>query len=606
MVITFIYASALFCNIYFKTKSRKAKLNLLFLPLSIIILTAGFLLELPTKYTFKYSWLSCLFIYTGLCFMGYSWLIFSVFISSKENKMDYDLVNINNFHEKLICKIKHNFPHIKKHNHVINAIALIPPIMILILIVTNPIHDLLYIQPHDSLGMNTNPEYLLILLVGGVYVLLANTILLYKFLRDTVFSFKLKIVFLVVLAIMPISFYTRIFYLSYLEIVPICLLIGYQILLNAVSFNYKLFDIVPRSIASIVQNMEQSILVTNRSNTIANFNTSFTNSFGNMANIKESDPLEVFVQKLKQSIVLDEESHYILEAMLLDIDKNISGNIHVLTPVDKWYFVLIQNVVNGRGKKIGKLISFNDITTIQDLNHTLKKKNCELERINLELKNTNEKILKHTLVAEELAITRERNRILSELHDSIGQAYTSNLALARCTETLILKNRKKEALDSLGEMSSTTKQLLFNMASSVNDKEAILQQPLEEILNKLFKSYRKSGIAIQFKLNAEVEKLEYGIRHNIYRVCQESINNSLKHGKAKNICITIEQANNKIILEVTDDGIGCDLVHKGIGLKGIEYRISEIGGEVFFISDKYKQKGFIVSAKIPTRRESNL
>lgn len=93
-----------------------------------------------------------------------------------------------------------------------------------------------------------------------------------------------------------------------------------------------------------------------------------------MTNIKESDPLGVFVEKLKQSIVLDEESHDILDAMLLEIDKDISGNIHVLTPVDKWYFVLIQNFLNGRNRKIGKLISFNDITTIQDLNYNLKKK----------------------------------------------------------------------------------------------------------------------------------------------------------------------------------------------------------------------------------------
>lgn len=130
-----------------------------------------------------------------------------------------------------------------------------------------------------------------------------------------------------------------------------------------------------------------------------------------------------------------------------------------------------------------------------------------MERINLELKKTNEKILKHTLMAEELAITRERNRILSELHDSISQAYTSHLALARCTETLLIKNRRKEALDSLEEMSSTTKQLIFNMSSSVNDKESILQQPLREVLNKLFKSYRKSGIAIQFRLNTDIEML---------------------------------------------------------------------------------------------------
>lgn len=256
------------------------------------------------------------------------------------------------------------------------------------------------------------------------------------------------------------------------------------------------------------------------------------------------------------------------------------------------------------GEKIGKLISFNDITAIHNLNQNLKQKNCELEKINLELKNTNEKILRHTLMSEELAITRERNSILSDLHDNIGQAYTSNLALARCVETFLLTNRKDDALGYLEEMASTTNELLFNITSSVNDKNAILQQSLKDMLRKLFKSYRKSGIAIELKLNTDVEILEYTIRHNIYRICQESINNSLKHGMAKNIYVSIGEKNNKIVLEIADDGVGCDLVYKGIGLKGIEYRISEIGGEVFFTSDKSGQKGFIVRAEIPIRRVS--
>ncbi|HEY9059543.1 MAG TPA: histidine kinase N-terminal 7TM domain-containing protein [Pseudobacteroides sp.] len=577
MVITFVYASALFCDLYFKTKSSKAKFSLLFLPLSIILLSAGFLLELSTDGIFIYTLLSSLFIYTGLCFIGYSWLVFSVCISS-ENKQKVSGIN---------------------------AIALIPPVLIILLIVTNPLHDLLYIKPYDSGEMRFNAEYLFILALGGVYVLLANIILIIRFLINTAFSFKLRIAFPAVLVFMPISFYFRIFYFRHFELVPFFLLIGYHLILYNVSVNYKLFDIVPRSIASIVQNMDQPILIANRRNIVVNFNGSFMSNFGSVTSIKETDPLELFVEKLGQSTVLDGENQNILDSMLLDIDKNVLGNIHVYTPYDKWYFVLIQNVLNSKGRKIGKLISFNDITTIHDLNQKLKQKNCELEKINMELKNANEKILKHTLMAEELAITRERSRILSELHDTIGQAYTSNLALARCTNAFLLSNRREKALDVLEEMACTTKQLLFNITSSVNDKDTLIQQqPLKDILNKLFKSYRKSGIDIQLKLYTDVEVLEYKIRHNIYRICQESINNSLKHGMAQNIYISIEEESEKIILEIADDGAGCDLVYKGIGLKGIEYRISEIDGEVSFISDKSRQKGFIVRAEIPIRRES--
>ncbi len=573
MAITFVYASALFCDIYFKAKSIKAKINLLFLPLSIIILSTGYLLELSTEGEFIYSLFSCTFTYIGLCFIGYSWFIFASFIS------------FNN----------------RKKASKFNIIAVIPTVMIL-LIIAKPLYNLEGIRPYHSVEMRFNSGYFFILALGGVYVFLSNIILLYSFSRNPGFSYKHKITFLLILAFLPVSFYVRIQYLRHFELVPLCLLAGHHTILYSASVDYKLFDIVPRSIATIVQNMELSILITNNKNNVVNFNSSFVNSFGSVSSIKESDPLEVFVENLKQFTVSDQESQTIFDAMLKDMDKNVSGNIHVHATLDKWYFVLMQNVMNRKGKKIGKLISFNDITAINNLNQNLKQKNCELKKINLELKNTNEKILRHTLMSEELAITRERNRILSELHDTIGQSYTSNLALTRCAETFLLSNRREEALGALEEMASTTKELLLNITSSVNDKNIITQQQsLNDMLKKLIKPYRKSDIAIEFRLNTDAERLEYKISHNIYRICQESINNSLKHGMAKNIYVSIEEINNRIILEISDDGIGCDLVYKGIGLKGIEYRISEIDGEVLFTSDKSRQKGFIVRAEIPIK-----
>lgn len=574
MVITFVYASALFCDIYFKAKSSNARLKLLFLPLSIIILSTGFLLELSTHGVFIYTHFSCLLIYIGLCFMGYSWFIFSQYVSY-QNKKKVTLIDI---------------------------ISLLPAVSIFILILTNPLHKILYIVPHTG-EMNFNLHYILILLLEGLYVIYSTIVLISIFLRNNILSKKLKITFFIVLALVPFSFYMRILYIKHIEIVPLFLLIGYHIILYSSHINYRLFDIIPRSIASIVENMDQSILLTNKRHDIVNFNASFIKSFGSMTETKEAQPLNIFVDILKKSVVLDMESKNVLDSMTSDIDKNISGNIHVHTPIDKWYFVLIQNVPDKNGKKIGKLISFNDITTIHNLNENLMHKNFELQKRNQELKKTNEKILKHTLMSEELAITRERNRILSELHDTIGQAYTSNLALARCTETLILSDRRKEALDSLEEMASTTKELLLHISSCVNDKSNLLQQPLKDALEKLFKSYRKSGITIKFDLKEDLDISDYKIHHTIYRICQESINNSLKHGMAKKIYISINISYDKIILQTEDDGIGCDSIYKGIGLKGIEYRISEIEGNVLFISDKSKGKGFIVKAEIPIRRE---
>lgn len=322
MVITFVYASALFCDIYFKSKSIKTKLNLLFLPLSIIIASTGFLLELSSEGKFIYTLFPCMFTYSGLCFIGYSWFIFASFISLKNRKK--------------AC--------------ILNIIALIPTIFV-ILIITNPPQNLECIRPGHSVDMYYNAGYYFILYLEAVYVFLSNIILLISFFRNPGFTFRQKTFLVVVLAFIPVSFYVRIQYLKHFELVPLCLLAGYHIIIYSVSVNYKLFDIVPRSIASIVQNMEQSILITNKNNNIVDFNSSFVNSFGSVAMVKESDYLEVFIENLRQLMVLDMESQNILDSMLNDIDKNVSGNIHVNAPVDKWYFVLIQNVANRKGKK---------------------------------------------------------------------------------------------------------------------------------------------------------------------------------------------------------------------------------------------------------------
>jgi len=67
-----------------------------------------------------------------------------------------------------------------------------------------------------------------------------------------------------------------------------------------------------------------------------------------------------------------------------------------------------------------------------------------------------------------------------------------------------------------------------------------------------------------------------------YRIIQESITNSVRHGKANNIIVRIEgnQAGQRIVVE--DDGVGCESLSEGHGLRGIRERASALGGTVFF------------------------
>ena len=74
---------------------------------------------------------------------------------------------------------------------------------------------------------------------------------------------------------------------------------------------------------------------------------------------------------------------------------------------------------------------------------------------------------------------------------------------------------------------------------------------------------------------------------NLFRVIQESINNTLKHAEANNIHLSITQQDKEISILVKDDGKGFDIkeISFGNGLSNIESRIASIDGQVFIQSE---------------------
>ena len=73
---------------------------------------------------------------------------------------------------------------------------------------------------------------------------------------------------------------------------------------------------------------------------------------------------------------------------------------------------------------------------------------------------------------------------------------------------------------------------------------------------------------------------------NIYRTIQEAINNALKYAKADKIAVNISRINDKINIEITDNGIGFDkeTIVMGNGLENMQKRIEEINGSFEVIS----------------------
>ena len=85
----------------------------------------------------------------------------------------------------------------------------------------------------------------------------------------------------------------------------------------------------------------------------------------------------------------------------------------------------------------------------------------------------------------------------------------------------------------------------------------------------------------------------------IYRICQELINNTLKHANANKSDLQLINSNHMLRIIYEDDGSGFSFsdIKKGLGLTNIENRVKALGGE--WIIDSTPGKGMTATIEIP-------
>ncbi|MCK5925053.1 MAG: histidine kinase, partial [Methylococcales bacterium] len=103
-----------------------------------------------------------------------------------------------------------------------------------------------------------------------------------------------------------------------------------------------------------------------------------------------------------------------------------------------------------------------------------------------------------------------------------------------------------------------------------------------------------------FRLQCDdaVDKINKTIVIQVFRVIQESLTNIIRHAKASRVTIKLK-VTNRLELEVSDNGLGCDLqqVASGFGLLGMEERIKLLDGN--FVLNAQINKGMCMKASIP-------
>ena len=224
----------------------------------------------------------------------------------------------------------------------------------------------------------------------------------------------------------------------------------------------------------------------------------------------------------------------------------------------------------------------------------------ERHRIEEELRmasQANRELNSYLALSEKIAEDRERKRIAREIHDTLGHALTGISAGIDAVKVLvdIDTNRAKEQLNNV---SVVVRDGIRDVRGSLNKMRpgALENNTLKEALIKIIREYEAiSNLEIHLRYEWDNIDLDIAKEDIVFRVIQESITNSVRHGHAKTICIELLEEEEAYVMTIQDDGVGFDELHYGYGLKQMQERLMIIGGSVRFEN----RDGFYTHIEIP-------
>ena len=224
----------------------------------------------------------------------------------------------------------------------------------------------------------------------------------------------------------------------------------------------------------------------------------------------------------------------------------------------------------------------------------------ERHRIEEELRmasQANRELNSYLALSEKIAEDRERKRIAREIHDTLGHALTGISAGIDAVKVLvdIDTNRAKEQLNNV---SVVVRDGIRDVRGSLNKMRpgALENNTLREALIKIIREYEAiSNLEIHLLYKWDNIDLDIAKEDIVFRVIQESITNSVRHGHAKTIWIELLEEEEAYVMTIQDDGVGFDELYYGYGLKQMQERLMIIGGSVRFEN----RDGFYTHIKIP-------
>jgi signal transduction histidine kinase len=195
----------------------------------------------------------------------------------------------------------------------------------------------------------------------------------------------------------------------------------------------------------------------------------------------------------------------------------------------------------------------------------------------------------------------DRKSLSRELHDEIGQSLSALLLGIGNVAAILTPDGDSDARSQLYDL----RRLAERSVAAVRDMSLLLRPSMLDDLGLIAavqwqarEVSRTSNTSVQVSAESVPEDLPDEHRTCIYRVVQEALRNAVRHARAKNVRIRLDQSGDNLLLGIQDDGRGfVPEREKGLGLLGMEERVIHLRGS--FRIESTPGSGTSIWVKLP-------
>lgn len=204
---------------------------------------------------------------------------------------------------------------------------------------------------------------------------------------------------------------------------------------------------------------------------------------------------------------------------------------------------------------------------------------------------------------------KERKRIARDLHDTTVQNMTNIMQKTELCTRLIDIDSIRAKLE-LQTMIKTIKATINDMRNIIYNLRpmSIDDLGLVPTVERYIKDYNNKDLEIVLNVTDEVKDVLSIINLSLFRIVQEAINNSIKHGHASRIIIDLKYTETSIELTINDNGIGFKIddcigvetnILSGFGLSIMKERVLLLSGDFNILSNE--KDGTKIFVRVPLK-----